>query len=362
MKILKNRGFWFLFLLPFLGLSYYVAFVQSELYESSSTILIKDLKSPAMPTNMITTLLPNNANSNMQDSKLIEKYIYSMEMFNKIDKKFKLKAHYMSRDIDFLQRKYPFSTSADFLNLYRKRVIINYDVASNTLDISFLHTNAKRAKEILEFIISEAEKMLNLFNRDNGDKILKFLKKQEQHNKEILFASIEELLNYQNRHRTIDPSIDIKSKSKIISKLEQEIIQKELQYSKLKQYMNSSTIDMRSLKSEIQTLKNKLNSIRNSLSGISKDELNKNLFEFERLKSNVEFNKERYRQTLIQLDLAMIQATQNAKNFIIITKPTLSDSYSYPNKFKNILTIFMALFMIYGIVSMIYAIIKDHRD
>ena len=361
MRILKSRGFWFLFLIPFLGLSYYVAFVESELYESSSTILIKDLKSPTMPTNMITTLLPN-ANSNMQDSKLIEKYIYSIEMFNKIDRKFKLKEHYMSRDIDFLQRKYSFSTSADFFKLYKKRVIINYDVTSDTLDISFLHTNAKIAKEILEFIILEAEKRLNMFDRDSGDKILKFIKKQEKTNKKILFSSIQELLNYQNRHKTIDPSIDIKSKSKIISKLEQEIIQKELKYSKLKQYMNSSTIEIRSLKAEIKTLKNKLNSIKSRLSGINKNELNKNLFEFERLKSNVEFNKERYRQTLIQLDLAMIQATQNAKNFIIITKPTLSDSYSQPDKLKNIITIFMALFMIYGILSMIYAIIKDHRD
>ncbi len=361
MKILKSRGFWFLFLIPFLGLSYYVGFVESELYESSSIILIKDLKSPTMPTNMITTLLPN-ANSNMQDSKLIEKYIYSIEMFNKIDRKFKLKEHYMSRDIDFLQRKYSFSTSADFFKLYKKRVIINYDVTSDTLDISFLHTNAKIAKEILEFIILEAEKRLNMFDRDSGDKILKFIKKQEKTNKKILFSSIQELLNYQNRHKTIDPSIDIKSKSKIISKLEQEIIQKELKYSKLKQYMNSSTIEIRSLKAEIKTLKNKLNSIKSSLSGINKNELNKNLFEFERLKSNVEFNKERYRQTLIQLDLAMIQATQNAKNFIIITKPTLSDSYSQPDKLKNIITIFMALFMIYGILSMIYAIIKDHRD
>jgi capsular polysaccharide transport system permease protein len=126
--------------------------------------------------------------------------------------------------------------------------------------------------------------------------------------------------------------------------------------------MNSSNVEMKTIKGEIISLKRKLNDIKNQLSGASKQELNENLFEFETLKSDVEFNKERYKQTLIQLDMALIQATQNAKNFIIITQPTLSDDYTSPNKVKNIITLLMVLFMIYGIISMIYAIIKDHRD
>jgi capsular polysaccharide transport system permease protein len=360
-KLLKNRGFIFIFLLPFLSLSSYVIFVQTELYESSSTVLIKDLKSPNLQSNMLVALMPNST-SNMQDSKLIEKYIYSMEMYNKIDKKYSLKKHYMSRDIDFLQRKYNFSSSSDFFNLYKKRLVINYDVTSNTLDISFLHTNSKVAKEILEFIICEAENKLNTYDKENGNEMLEFIKKQEKQNKKILLKSIEALLDYQNRHKTIDPSIDIKSKSRIVAQLEQEIIQKEIKYSNLKQYMNNNSVEVKTLKGEIKSLKRKLNDIRDRLSGVSKKELNENLFEFETLKSDVEFNKERYKQTLIQLDMALIQSTQNAKNFIIITAPTISDSYSYPDKVKNIITLFMVLIMGYGILSMIYAVIKDHRD
>jgi capsular polysaccharide transport system permease protein len=230
------------------------------------------------------------------------------------------------------------------------------------LDISFLHTDPKIAKEILEYIIKEAEKKLNMYDKDNGNELLDFIKSQEKKNKKRLFDSIEALLEYQNRHRMIDPSMDIKSKSKILAGLEKQVIQKEIKYSNLKQYMNKNSVEVRTLKAQINSLKRKLNDIKSQLSGSSKKELNENLFEFERLKSDVEFNKERYKQTLIQLDMAMIQATQNAKNFIIITKPTLSDDYSSPNKPKNIITIFMVLFMVYGIISMIYAIIKDHRD
>jgi capsular polysaccharide transport system permease protein len=360
-KFLKNIRFLFLFLIPLILASFYVISVQTELYKSSTTVLIKDLKPTASASDMLSALIPNSSSS-MQDSKLIEKYIHSIEMFTKIDKKFNLKKHYMSKELDVLQRKYNFSKSSSFFDLYKNRVVINYDELSSTLDIGFLYTDPKIAKQILEYIIKEAEKKLNMYDKENGNELLDFIKGQEIQNKKTLFDSIEALLEYQNKHKMIDPSMDIKSKSRIVAELEKQVIQKEIKYANLKQYMNYNSVELRTLKAETNSLKKKLNDIKSQLSGSSKKELNENLFEFERLKSDIEFNKERYKQTLIQLDMAMIQATQNAKNFIIITKPTLSDDYSSPDKLKNIITIFMILFMLYGIITMIYAIIQDHRD
>jgi len=361
MKILKNISFWVLFLIPFLVSSAYVLFLQTELYQSSATVLIKDLKPSAPSSAFLSALMPNSSSS-MQDSKLIEKFIYSQEMFKRIDAKFHLKEHYMSEALDPLERRYDFSSFEDFMKLYRKRLVVTYDELSNTLDITFLHTDATVAKEILSYIVLQAEEKLNMYDKENGSELLNFIKKQAKQNKKILMDAIEKLLAYQNQHKMIDPSMDIKAKSSIISTLEGKVIQKEIEYTNLKQYMNVNSVELKTLKGEIRSLKKKLSSIRSQLSGGNKDELNENLFEFETLKGDVEFAKERYKQTLIQLDMAMIQATQNVKNFIIITQPTLSDEYTSPNKLKNIFTIFMLLFMLYGIISMIYSIIQDHRD
>ncbi|MCH9739443.1 MAG: hypothetical protein K0U38_01190 [Epsilonproteobacteria bacterium] len=335
--------------------------MQTELHESSSTVLIKDLKPTATPSDMLSALMPVSS-SNMQDSKLLEKFIYSSEMFQKVDEKFFLRQHYRSEKLDFLQRMYSFSSFENYFSLYKKRLTITYDDLSGTLDITFLHTNPKLAQEILLYIIHQAEEKLNMYDKENGNELLDFINQQEKENKKILIISIEKLLSYQNSHKTIDPSIDIKAKSGILAKLETNLVQKEIEYANLKQYMNYQSIELKTLRGEIQSLKQKLSEVRSELSGTGSDELNENLFEFETLRSDVEFNKERYKQTLIQLDIASIQATQNAKNLIVITRPTLSDYYSSPDKMKNILTLLLVLFMIYGIVTMIYAIIKDHRD
>jgi capsular polysaccharide transport system permease protein len=335
--------------------------VQTELYQSSSTVLIKDLKPSAAPSDMLSAIMPTNS-SNMQESKLLEKFISSSEMFMMLDKRFSLRKHYQSEALDILQRKYTFSSFADFLALYQKRLSILYDESSSTLDISFFHTDPVVAREILDYILVQAEKKLNMYDKENGNELLDFIKRQEKQNKKILIDAIEKLLDYQNNHKTINPSIDIKAKSAILARLETRLVQKEIEYANLKQYMNPKSVELKTLSGEIVSLKKKLFEVRSELSGSGRDELNENLFEFEQLRADVEFSKERYKQTLIQLDMAMIQATQNAKNLIIVLKPTLSDDYSEPNKIKNIITLFLVLFMVYGIVTMIYAIIKDHRD
>lgn len=361
MKLLKKTRFVLIFLIPFLLLTSYVVVLQTELYNSSSTILVKDLQGTATPSDLMSALLPS-ASSNMQDSMLLDKYIKSEEMFRKIDKEFDLRKHYESDILDMVERLYSFSTMEDVLSLYKKRVLINYDELSSTLEIEFLHADPAMAQKILNFILLNAAETLNVYNKQNGNILLDFVKGQERQNKQLLNDAIKELLAYQNAHRTIDPSIDIEAKSTILAELEAILVKTETKYNGLKQYMHTQSVDLKLLRGEIGILKAKIREVKSKLAGSGKSELNENLVDFETLKANLEFAKERYKQTLIQLDMAMIQSTQNSKNLIVVTQPTLSDFYSQPNKLKSIVTLFFMLLLIYGIVSMIHSIIKDHRD
>lgn len=361
MKLLKKPRFITIFFIPFMILSMYVLFIQTELFQSSSTVMVKDLKSTPASTDLMTALLPSTSSS-MQDSMILEKYIQSEEMFRKVDRVFNLKEHYMSDQIDMVNRCYGFSTMEDFLKVYRSRLIIQYDATSSTLDIGFLHANAITAQQILFFIVKESTQILNRYDKENGAVLLNFIQQQEQENRKLLTDAIEQLVAYQNKNRMIDPSVDIEAKSSIIAQLEAKLVQKETEYSSLKQYMNEKSSELKILRGEIQSIKSKLNEIKTQLSGSNENELNENLFEFEELKAEVEYKKERYKQTLIQLDLAKIQATQNSKNLIIVTQPTLPDYYSYPNKIKTVITILLLLLLLYGIITMVQSIVKDHRD
>ena len=180
-------------------------------------------------------------------------------------------------------------------------------------------------------------------------------------NRELFIGSIKKLIMYQNKHNTIDPNLDLQRKSNILAILEGDLIKNEVEYnSKLKSW-NPNGKEMKMLKAVTLNLKRSITRVKKYLAS-SGSEFNSNIFDFELLKSDMEFNKEVYRQTLINKEELKIEVSQNAKHVIVVSKPTLSDSYSYPNKLWDVFTLFIVLLFLYSIIMAIMMIIKNHKD
>ncbi len=158
--------------------------------------------------------------------------------------------------------------------------------------------------------------------------------------------------------------VDVQTQSTIIANLESELMQKEIEYSSKAKFFNKNTHEMRLLKDTMVNIEKNINKVKHKMTGESKKkrELNKNVFDFELIKSDMEFNKEIYRQTLINQEELKIEVNQNAKNLLTISTPTVAESYTYPTKYRNALTVLLILSFLYSIIMTIITILKDHRD
>jgi len=363
----------FFFKLFFLSLVlfsvYYINVIETEKYSSSSVIMIKDLSQEQTVSPLGSLLLPSGSGA-MIDAKLLELYIQSADMFKVLNQEFNLSNYYQSKEIDFLRRLSDrsilpsyFVNMQNILTKYNQDLTIIYDEASTTIKIEFAHANADMAQQIVQKIIEQSSKILNHFENQNTEIILNFLKKQEKIKHQLFINSLEELLEYQNKNKTIDPKVDIDVKNRILAKLESELIQKNVLYNSKNQYLNPKTAEMRLLRGDINYLKRSINKIKAEITGNSNQkELNANMSDFTLLKSRVEFNKELYIQTLIKLEETKVLVSQNRKNLIIVTQAEISDSYSYPNKIKESFSILIILGFFYGIIILILTIIRDHKD
>ena len=361
--------FKFLFLFLFVYSIYYIFFIETEKYSSQSIVMIKDLSQEQSTSPLGSLLLPSGSES-MTDAKLLGLYIKSPDMFAILNKEFNLTAYYKSEQIDVFHRlsdsiflpSYLFNMQ-NVIAEYNKDLSIVYDEASATIKIAFAHANAKTAQRIVEKIIEESSKILNLFENKNTEVILKFLKKQESQKHLLFINALEELLAYQNKNRTIDPKVDIEVKNKILAGLESELIQKNVEYNSKAQYLNKKTSEMKLLQSNIAYIKKSIRKIKASITGErGKKELNANMSDFTLLKSKVEFNKELYIQTLVKLEETKVLVSRNTKNLIVVTKAHVADSYSSPNKMKDSFSILIILSFLYGIITLVITIIRDHKD
>jgi len=358
-----------LFLLVSIYSIYYIVTVETEKYASKSIIQIKDLSQNQSVSALGSLFLPTGSSST-SDAKLLELYILSEDMYTLLDKEFNLTKYYQSEKIDYLHR---LSSTAIFSNYivnmnniiteYDNDLTIIHDELSNTMEIEFAHADANLSQQIVERIIYHSSKVLNRFENENSEVVLSFLEKEEKKKHQLFINSLETLLAYQNQNKTINPRVDIELKNSILAGLETELIQKNVEYNSKKQYLNISSAEMKLLNGNIKYIKKSIKKIKAEITGNgSKKELNSDMSDFMLLESRVEFNKKLYIQTLIKLEETKVQINQNSKNLIVVTSAKIPDSYSYPNKLKDSLSLLIVLSFLYGILVLIFTIIRDHKD
>ena len=349
------------FLASFLLVAGYFMCIKSELYESDASIVVKDLNQKSVNA-LGLSLLGAGASSQMQDSMILEDYLLSPDVLKLLDARFRLDAYYRSDALDPLSRLGSSATQEDFLEIFRRHFHVVYDEVSGILRLDFSHTDPKTAQTILSFLIAHAEKQLNLYNERNAEKQLTFVRTLAEHNREQLDASTAELEQYQNAHQILDPETDAQTQSGIIAELEGTLVQKRAEYSRMKKYMSESSFDMVRLADEIHALEASLKQAKASLSGSDKERLNALLFAYEKLKSQAAFDAEVYKQNLVQLEAAKVDANKQSKSLVVLTQPSLPDGYTYPDKPKLFATLALLFLLAYGITALLVAIIKDHKD
>lgn len=358
-KIVNMRN---IFGIIFILVSVYFLLIKSELYESKTAIIVRDLSSVAPVGDLGFSLLGAGPSTQLQDSKVVEEYILSLDVFLLLDERFQLIEHYKSDSIDILGRLSSQATMELALEFYRERIRTTYDEISGILHISYNHTNPKHAQEILKFLVSAVEFELNEFNRRKAKKQLMFIEEEHKKNKEKLDTSSSILEAYQNTHLLLDPENKASASTTMIATLEATLTEKNIELSTKEAYLNNDNYEVIALKNEIKEIKNSLLTKQKGLAGKGKSRLNKVLFEYERLKMQLEFDRQVYTNALIQLETIKLDALKEAKTLSIVSQPNLPDGYSYPNKPKVFITIVIVMLLLYGIFSMLLAIIKDHKE
>jgi len=322
----------------FLLMSLYIVFVETEKYESTSIIILKDL-TQKQEVNLGEMLL-GKSSSTLQDSRIIELYMRSSEMYDYLDKKYQLTKHYSSADLDPKQRLYTDTllpmhqvTNKNLLEKFNADLNIVYDDPSGTLTVSFIHTNPVVAKNILESMYARADEIINDFAKENAKVALQFIEDIRKENRKEFIVSIKKLIVYQNEHHTIDPSLDVERKSTILAELESELIKSEVDYSSKLKSWNPKGKEMQMLKETIRTLQKSISMVKRQMVGLNKEELNKNVFDFELLKSDMEFTKEVYRQTLINQEKLKLEVNQKSRHLLVVSKPSLAGSSRNKSRF-----------------------------
>lgn len=350
------------FIAIFLLLSIYFLFIKSELYESKTALIVSDLSTAPSASSLGLSLLGMGTSSQLQDSMIVEEYLKSLDVYKLLDANFNLTEHYKSTTLDIIERLPEDATSEDVLEFYNTRLVVALDEQSGILNVAFCHVDAYKAQEILLFLVNVVEKKINEFNRRKSIKVLRFVETEYEKAKKNMNHSSQMLEKYQNEHLLLDPSVEASSSSSIIAEMDAALLQKKIEYSTMSSYLNKNSYELKALKTEIDEIGRSIEKLRKKLTGESDTKLNVEIFAYEKLKLRLEFDTEVYKNALIQLETTRVEVQKDAKMLSVLSHPNLPDGYTYPNKPKVLVTLMIMMLLIYGILSMLNTVIRDHKE
>ncbi|EHO1611138.1 capsule biosynthesis protein [Campylobacter coli] len=338
----------------------YYILIAADRYVSTITMSVKSTTGSTQASGVLS-LLTATSNTN-EDIKFLQGYIESLDMLKILDEKIHLKKLYNEQYIDLFYSLSSSSSIESYLKYYQSRVKVHVDDKTGLLNVEVEGFTPESAHLIAKTIMQESEKFINEISHKAAREQMSFAEEELIKYKERYQKAQNDLIAFQNKYGVFDPLKQAEAKAGLVTQLESDIAQREAKLLTMQSYMNDSAPEIVTLKAEITALKKQLVKERSKISADnSSQKLNDLAAKFQDLTIEAGFAQSAYEAALKAYESARIEALRKIKQLVIVQTPDVPQSAKYPEKIYNILTAFIVLSLIFGVIKFVKMIIEEHK-
>ena len=358
----KTYTFWFVFLLCMLGAVYW-GIIASDRYISESHIVIQQTQMPATQTMDLSSILGGTPAPNRADQMLLRDYLLSIDMLEKLDKKLSLREHYSDRRRDPISRMWDKDLSTEwFYWYYLLRATVEFDEYAGVLVIRAQAFTPEQAHAITSLLVEEGERYMNDMAHRLAQQQVAFIEKQVEQVYERVMRARMAVVAYQNERNLVSPEGTAEYFSGIVNSLEGQLASLDTQRNAALGYLNPESPTVTDFDLQIAAVKKQISKEQARLTSSNRRTLNRSVEEFQRLKLNAEFAQEVYKTALASLEQARVDAGRTIKMVSVIQSPTHPQYPLAPRRIYNTVVFVLVTLIIFGIASLMRAIVRDHQE
>lgn len=240
-------------------------------------------------------------------------------------------------------------------------MVISKDKIAATMEIGVYDKSPQKAKEIVEFLIYQLNKINAELNVQNAKNNREFIEARYYEIKDNLKKSEDSLKAYQDAFG-IAPDLQIAAVSQTLISLEVQVKSEEVKLDLLKKVLSPGQPEIRSQEEKIAALKTQLDDIKNTETSGNDDLLKmknapEKVLNFLRLKRDVEIQNKLLTFILPMFEQAKIEEKKETPTVIILDNPDLPQKKSKPKRLT--VTLIAMVFMFF--VSSFFAVAYDKR-
>jgi capsular polysaccharide transport system permease protein len=350
--------------LPLLAAATYLTLFAADRYVSESTVALRQAGGEGGALPGAALLLAGVTPPARQDSLYLAKYIQSRALIDKLDQEFKLRDHYTSARLDPVYRLQRESSEEDFLEYFRQRVQVSFDDASSLLTVRVQAFDPAFAQRLNRRLLQAGEDFVNDSSRRIARDLLQFSEGEAKTASDRVQAAKSQLLTFQSKHRLLDPVSQAQATGMITAELQGALSRRQTELKTLRSYLTDEAPQVQSLQNEVQALQSQIGAERNRATRDGRDgeRMNALAADFQGLRLRVDFAVDAYKLALSAVENARVEATRKLKTLVVIEPPTLPQTAEYPLRIYNLVTVLVACLLLYAIVRLVLATIREHQD
>ena len=351
--------FLLLFALPLAVYSYYEMFASSDRYHSDSIISITQDDSAATTLDLTVIGLPAVADD--KDALTLVTFITSLDMLHYLESKLQLRQHYSDPAIDWMSRLPAEASLEDFHAFLEDYIVVEYDLTSRLVNIHVQAFSRDYAQKIVTTILDRSQIFVDSLNSRVTLEQTKFFENQLKASESRVRDAKTELLKFQREYGLLTTDTEAAMINASIGTLNSLLIAKQGDLDVKRRELTENSPVIQNLTAEIASLTKQISQEKERLSGGSGGSAVAELAaQFREIQFNLEFVETIYRSNLTQLERARVEAVQRLKYLVIVTTPSLADASLFPDRPYNIGTAAMLLLILYFVVSLMVAIVREH--
>jgi capsular polysaccharide transport system permease protein len=239
---------------------------------------------------------------------------------------------------------------------------VYFDDINGLLSINTEGFDPELSQAINTEILAQSENFVNEISHRLAREQMAFAEGELRRGGDRLQTAKSRLLAFQNKHNMFDPLAQAQAAATLTTELSAEIARKEAALKTMLGYMQENAAPVTALRNEIAALKAQTEMEQHKVTSSKGGRLNAIAAEYHSLSLEAGFAEDAYKATLAAVETSRIDASRKLKSLVVIQTPTKPEIAIYPQRIYNLITLFVALTLIYGIVLLVIATIQDHRD
>ncbi len=357
-----NRLFLFTVVLPTLLAVVYFGLIASDVYISESRFVIRSPEAQtASPLGLI--LKGVGFTRSQDDSYTVQDFILSRDALRILNEQLDIRKAFASKEVDIFSRFSSLDWDHSFEALYKyyqKHVDVQLDNASSIIALTTRAFTANDSFNMNKLLIERSEALVNRLNERGRQDMIRFATQEVAEAEKKDEAAALALASYRNKKGVIDPERQSPIPLQQIAKLQEELIVTKNQLAQLNMLAKDNP-QIPSLKVRAQSLEAEIQAESNRVAGGGRSLASK-ATDYQRLALEKEFHDKMLASAMSTLEQARNEAQRKQLYLERIAQPSMPDAPSEPKRFKDVSVTFVISLVIWGILSLLSASIKEHYE